>query len=143
MTDTWYVYRALTDIVSSNDSSTKGGQHPPKAANVDGLRLTRSRGCKLCDLLDFEVRSTFEAAIERLRKAGAGIARSEYRACPLHWSNLPGNPAHGRRGLSRNDLGSCARDDTTAVRLRLEMGRYVMGKTTRGRLLVARCCAAG
>src|SRR4029453_7679181 len=51
VTDAWHVYRALTDIVSSNDSGIKGGQHPPKAANVDGLRLAIPR-VYFCDLLD-------------------------------------------------------------------------------------------
>jgi aspartyl-tRNA(Asn)/glutamyl-tRNA(Gln) amidotransferase subunit A len=127
VTDTWYVYRALTDIVSSNDSSAKGGQHPPKAANVDGLRLAIPR-VYFCDLLDLTVRSTFETAIERLRKAGAGIGEvnighARYTG-PIYLAIQLTDAA----AYHATTLEAVPERYTPPVRLRLEMGRYVMGE---------------
>jgi aspartyl-tRNA(Asn)/glutamyl-tRNA(Gln) amidotransferase subunit A len=127
VTDTWYMYRALTDVASSNDSGTKGGQHPPKAANVDGLRLAIPR-VYFCDLLELEVRSTFEAAIERLRNAGAriadvNIAHARYTA-PIYLAIQLTDAA----AYHATTLETVPERYTPPVRLRLEMGRYVMGE---------------
>jgi aspartyl-tRNA(Asn)/glutamyl-tRNA(Gln) amidotransferase subunit A len=127
VTDTWYMYRALTDVASSNDSGTKGGRHPPNAANVDGLRLAVPR-VYFCDLLDLEVRSTFEAAIERLRKAGAriadvNIAHARYTG-PIYLAIQLTDAA----AYHATTLETVPERYTPPVRLRLEMGRYVMGE---------------
>ncbi len=127
VTDTWYVYRALTDIVSSNDSGTKGGQHPPKAANVDGLRLAIPR-VYFCDLLDLEVRSTFEAAIERLRQAGAGIAEVNIAHVRYTGPIYLAIQLTDAAAYHATTLETVPERYTTPVRLRLEMGRYVMGE---------------
>ena len=42
-------------------------------------------------------------------KPGGHLATSEYRYARYYWSNYLANPAHGRRGLSRHDLGGGAR----------------------------------
>jgi aspartyl-tRNA(Asn)/glutamyl-tRNA(Gln) amidotransferase subunit A len=127
VTDAWYVYRALTDIVSSNDSGTKGGQHPPKAANVDGLRLAIPR-VYFCDLLDLEVRSTFEAAIERLRQAGAGIAEVNIAHARYTGPIYLAIQLTDAAAYHATTLETVPERYTTPVRLRLEMGRYVMGE---------------
>jgi aspartyl-tRNA(Asn)/glutamyl-tRNA(Gln) amidotransferase subunit A len=127
VTDTWYVYRALTDIASSKDSGAKGGQHPPKAANVDGLRLAIPR-VYFCDLLDLEVRSTFEAAIERLRTAGAGIAEVKIAHARYTGPIYLAIQLTDAAAYHATTLETVPERYTTPVRLRLEMGGYVLGE---------------
>jgi aspartyl-tRNA(Asn)/glutamyl-tRNA(Gln) amidotransferase subunit A len=127
VTDTWYMYRALTDVASSNDSGTKGSQHPPKAANVDGLRLAIPRAY-FCDLLDLEVRSTFEAAIERLRNAGARIAEVNIAHAGYTGPIYLAIQLTDAAAYHATTLETVPERYTPSVRLRLEMGRYVMGE---------------
>jgi aspartyl-tRNA(Asn)/glutamyl-tRNA(Gln) amidotransferase subunit A len=127
VTDTWYVYRVLTEVASNNDSVAKEGHHPPKAADVDGLRLAIPR-VYFCDLLDLEVRSTLEAALERLRNAGARIAEvniphARYTG-PIYLAIQLTDAA----AYHATTLETVPEQYTTPVRLRLEMGRYVMGE---------------
>jgi aspartyl-tRNA(Asn)/glutamyl-tRNA(Gln) amidotransferase subunit A len=126
VTDAWYVYRALTDIASSGDAATNGGR-TPKPANVDGLRLAIPRAY-FCDLLDLEVRSQFEAAIERFRNAGARIAdvnvpHALYTG-PIYLAIQLTDAA----AYHATTLETVPERYTAPVRLRLEMGRYVMGE---------------
>jgi aspartyl-tRNA(Asn)/glutamyl-tRNA(Gln) amidotransferase subunit A len=127
VTDTWYVYRALTDIASSNDSGTKRGQHPPKPANVDGLHLAIPR-VYFCDLLDLEVHSMFEAAIERLRQAGARIAEVNIAHVRYTGPIYLAIQLTDAAAYHATTLEAMPERYTTPVRLRLEMGRYVMGE---------------
>jgi aspartyl-tRNA(Asn)/glutamyl-tRNA(Gln) amidotransferase subunit A len=127
VTDTWYMYRALTDVASSNDSGTKGGQHPPNAANVDGLRLAIPR-VYFCDLLDLEVRSTFEAAIERLRNAGVRIAEVNIAHAGYTGPIYLAIQLTDAAAYHATTLETVPERYTPSVRLRLEMGRYVMGE---------------
>jgi aspartyl-tRNA(Asn)/glutamyl-tRNA(Gln) amidotransferase subunit A len=103
----------------------EAGSHAQRAA--DGLRIGIPRPYFL-DLLDDEVRHAFDAAIARLREAGA---RTSEVAIPhadaigpvyLH-IQLPESSAYHAATLERTpDLYA------RSVRLRLEMGRYVLAE---------------
>jgi aspartyl-tRNA(Asn)/glutamyl-tRNA(Gln) amidotransferase subunit A len=127
VTDTWYVYHALTDKASSNDFGTKGGQDPPTAANVAGLRLAIPRAY-FCDLLNLEVRAMFEAAIERLRHAGADIAEVDIAHARFTGPIYLAIQLTDAAAFHAATLEAVPERYTTPVRLRLEMGRYVMGE---------------
>jgi aspartyl-tRNA(Asn)/glutamyl-tRNA(Gln) amidotransferase subunit A len=127
VTDTWYVYRAMTEIASSNHFSTKGGQHRPEPANVDGLRLAIPR-VYFCDMLDLEVRSTFEAALERLRNVGARIGEVNIAHARFTGPIYLAIQLTDASAYHATTLETVPERYTTPVRLRLEMGRYVMGE---------------
>jgi aspartyl-tRNA(Asn)/glutamyl-tRNA(Gln) amidotransferase subunit A len=127
VTDAWYVYRALTDGAPSDESGALGGRQPPKPANVDGLRLAIPRAY-FCDLLDLEVRARFEAAIERLRKAGARIADVNIPHAPYSGPVYLAIQLTDAAAYHATTLETQPERYTTPVRLRLEMGRYVMGE---------------
>ncbi len=106
--------------------------------------VTRRLGCPrpfFLDRLDAEVRATFEQAAERLRDAGwdvrdapVGHAEDTPAVC-LHLL-LPEAAAAHAHGLDRHADRYCA-----DVRLRLELGRYVMAedyvRAQRGRTVLA------
>jgi aspartyl-tRNA(Asn)/glutamyl-tRNA(Gln) amidotransferase subunit A len=127
VTDAWYAYRALTDTASSNDSGTKRGRHPLEPANVDGLRLAIPR-VYFCERLDLDVRSTFEAAIERLRKAGASVAEVNIEHARYTGPVYLAIQLTDAAAYHATTLETVPERYTTPVRLRLEMGRYVMGE---------------
>jgi aspartyl-tRNA(Asn)/glutamyl-tRNA(Gln) amidotransferase subunit A len=118
VTDTWYAYHGLV------------GRWPLRqlsATPVSGLRLAVPRKY-FCDLLDEEVRTRFESAIETLRSAGASIENVEIPhaslIAPIYLHIVFGEAA----ALHAPTLESMPKRYTTPVRLRLEMARYVLAE---------------
>ena len=100
---------------------------PPVPMPMHGLRLAVPR-TYFCDLLDNEVRARFEAAIERLRAAGAHIDEIEIRhatdIAPVYLHIVLSDAA----AYHAHTLETVPDRYTPPVRLRLEMGRYVMAE---------------
>jgi aspartyl-tRNA(Asn)/glutamyl-tRNA(Gln) amidotransferase subunit A len=118
VSDACLVYHALL-----GDASAK----PPAPMPIHGLRLAVPRKY-FCDVLDDEVRARFEEALERLRSAGARIDdieiphASEVATVYLHIVLADAAAYHATA------LDSMPEKYTPNVRLRLEMGRYVLGE---------------
>jgi len=116
--DATIVYRALL-----GGSAVK--TIPP--GPIASLRIGVLRGF-FCDLLDDDVRSAFESGVDRLRVAGATVEDVDIRhaadvaAIYVHIV-LPEAAAYHARTLD-----SCADRYTEGVRLRLEMGRYILAE---------------
>jgi aspartyl-tRNA(Asn)/glutamyl-tRNA(Gln) amidotransferase subunit A len=118
VTDAWLMYRALL-----------GGPilRPPAPKPASGLRLAVPRGY-FCDPLDDDVRARFEEALDALRRAGARIDDVEIR----HASDI--GPVYLQISLADAAAYHAATLETMAdrytpnVRLRLEMGRYILGE---------------
>ena len=118
------------------------GANPPRPAALDPV--TRRLGCPrpfFLDKLDAGVRETFEQAVERLRDAGWDVRDAPVRhaedtpAVCLHLL-LPEAAAAHAHGLDHHADLYCP-----DVRLRLELGRYVMAedyvRARRGRAVLA------
>jgi aspartyl-tRNA(Asn)/glutamyl-tRNA(Gln) amidotransferase subunit A len=135
--DASLVYRALR---AGLQNPARAGSHVPRSwgpalagpklpapAPISGLRLARPRGY-LCDLLDDDVRARFDEALDRLRDAGARITEVSIRhanltpAVYLHLV-LADAAAYHAATLERSPELY-----TPGVRLRLEMGRYVLAE---------------
>jgi aspartyl-tRNA(Asn)/glutamyl-tRNA(Gln) amidotransferase subunit A len=118
VTDACLVYHALM-----------GDAHAtaPAPMPIHGLRLAVPRSY-FCDVLDEEVRARFQEAIERLGAAGAQIDDIEIR----HATDIATVYLHIVLGdaaaYHAATLDSMADRYTAAVRIRLEMGRYVMAE---------------
>ena len=112
---------------------------PADASGPHGLRLGLPRTYFL-DHLDPGVRNSFDQAIERLRFAGCVVNDVEIKHAAdivpiyLHIVLTEAAAYHART------LESCPEDYTPAVRLRLEIGRYVLAedyvRAQRGRELL-------
>jgi aspartyl-tRNA(Asn)/glutamyl-tRNA(Gln) amidotransferase subunit A len=116
--DARLVYHALT------------GDHaaaPPAPMPVSGLRLAVPR-TYFCDLLDDEVRARFEEALDRLRSAGAHVDEVEIR----HATDLATVYLHLVLGdaaaYHATTLETMPEKYTPPVRVRLEMGRYILAE---------------
>jgi aspartyl-tRNA(Asn)/glutamyl-tRNA(Gln) amidotransferase subunit A len=100
---------------------------PPAPMPTQGLRLAVPRKY-FCDLLDDQVRARFEAALERLRAAGAHIDDIEIRhaadLAPVYLHIVLADAA----AYHAATLETMPERYTPPVRLRLEMGRYVMAE---------------
>jgi aspartyl-tRNA(Asn)/glutamyl-tRNA(Gln) amidotransferase subunit A len=118
VTDAALVYHALM-----GDASAR----PPAPMPIHGLRLGVPRKY-FCDLLDDEVRARFEDALERLRAAGAQIDEVEIHhaaeIAPVYLHLVMADAA----AYHAATLESMPEKYTPNVRLRLEMGRYVLGE---------------
>jgi aspartyl-tRNA(Asn)/glutamyl-tRNA(Gln) amidotransferase subunit A len=118
VTDAWHVFHALR-----GDTVIR----PLTAAPVDGLRFGILRSY-FCDLLDDDVRRTFEASLERLRTAGATTDEATIDSAPLispvytHIVFGDAAPYHATA------LETMPERYTTPVRLRLEIARYVLAE---------------
>ena len=116
--DAWHVYRGVL-----GDHGTSG----PAAAAITGLRLGVLRPY-FCDLLDDEVRARFEEALTRLRAAGALV---DEVAIP-HATSLAPVYLHivlvDAAAYHAATLERMPGRYTPPVRLRLEMGRRVLGE---------------
>jgi aspartyl-tRNA(Asn)/glutamyl-tRNA(Gln) amidotransferase subunit A len=103
------------------------GATPPAAMPVSGLRLAVPRRY-FCDLLDDEVRARFEEALDRLRGAGAHVGDVDIRhaseIAPVYLIVVLADAA----AYHAATLDSMPERYTAPVRLRLEMGRYVLGE---------------
>ena len=118
VTDACLVYHALMGDASAV---------PPAPMPMHGLRLAVPRKY-FCDLLDDEVRARFEEALERLRAAGARIDEIEIHhaaeIAPVYLHLVMADAA----AYHAATLESMPEKYTPNVRLRLEMGRYVLGE---------------
>lgn len=118
VTDASLMYRAL-----------RGGSRPrsPAPVPVSGLRLARPRGY-FCELLDDDVRARFDEALDRLRAAGARVTDVTIR----HASLTPAIYLHlllaDAAAYHAATLERMPERYTPPVRLRLEMGRYVLAE---------------
>ena len=118
VTDASLVYHALLGDPSSV---------PPAPVPIAGLRLAVPRKY-FCDLLDDAVRARFEEALARLRTAGAQIDDIEIHHAadigPVYLHLVLADAA----AYHAATLESMPEKYTTPVRIRLEMGRYVLGE---------------
>jgi len=118
VTDASLVYHALLGDVAAK---------PPVPAPSHGLRLAVPRPY-FCDMLDEEVRSRFEEALERLRTAGVRIDDIEIKHAReivpvyMHISMADAAAYHAATLETMPDRY------TKPVRLRLEMARYVLAE---------------
>jgi aspartyl-tRNA(Asn)/glutamyl-tRNA(Gln) amidotransferase subunit A len=102
-------------------------RRPPAPVPMHGLRLAVLRP-HFCDLLDHDVRESFESALNRLRAAGVRIDDIEIHhaadvaAVYLHLV-LSDAAAYHAKTLETMPDRYCP-----AVRLRLEMGRYILAE---------------
>ena len=100
---------------------------PPVPMPIHGLRLAIPRQY-FCDLLDDDVRARFEGAIDRLRAAGAHVDEIQIR----HAAAIAAVYLHIALGdaaaYHATTLETVPERYTPPVRLRLEMGRYIMAE---------------
>jgi aspartyl-tRNA(Asn)/glutamyl-tRNA(Gln) amidotransferase subunit A len=100
---------------------------PPVPMPMHGLRLAVPRQY-FCDLLDDEVRARFDRALERLRDAGAHI----HDIAIHHATDLAAIYLHIVLGdaaaYHASTLEAMPERYTPNVRLRLEMGRYLLSE---------------
>jgi aspartyl-tRNA(Asn)/glutamyl-tRNA(Gln) amidotransferase subunit A len=114
---------------------------PLAAAPMNNVRLAVPRAY-FCDLLDDEIRARFEAALARLRAAGARVHDTAIRHAKdiapiyLHICLADAAAYHATMLEERADRY------TTPVRLRLEMGRHILAedyvRALKGRALLRR-----
>jgi aspartyl-tRNA(Asn)/glutamyl-tRNA(Gln) amidotransferase subunit A len=118
VSDASLVYRALLG---------DAGATPPAPMPVSGLRLAAPRRY-FCDLLDDEVRARFGEALDRLRAAGAHIDDIDIHhaadIAPVYLLIVLADAA----AYHASTLDAMPERYTPPVRLRLEMGRYVLGE---------------
>jgi aspartyl-tRNA(Asn)/glutamyl-tRNA(Gln) amidotransferase subunit A len=116
--DAWLVYRALLGSIEQSTLS---------AGSLQGVRLGLPRRY-FCDVLDAQVRARFEEAIAVLCAGGARVEEvdiphaSATAAVYVHIHASEGAEYHA------NMLDMNAERYTRPVRLRLEVGRYVMAE---------------
>ncbi|MDE3154595.1 MAG: amidase [Acidobacteriota bacterium] len=121
VTDAWIVYCAMTGDRSAESAAT-GTLPPARALRVGVLRPY------FMDLVDDEVRARFEDAIARLQQAGATVHdvalphAADLAAIYLH-IGLPEASAYHADTLAR-----MPERYTPNVRIRLEMGRYMLAE---------------
>jgi aspartyl-tRNA(Asn)/glutamyl-tRNA(Gln) amidotransferase subunit A len=100
---------------------------PPPPVPLSGLRLAVARKY-FCDLLDDSVRNEFEASLDRLRKAGAHVGEIEIHhandIAPIYLSLVLADGA----AYHATTLEAMPEKYSPAVRLRLEMGRYILAE---------------
>jgi len=118
VTDASLVYHALLgDAVAT----------PPAPMPVRGMRLAVPRRY-FCDLLDNDVRARFEEALSRLRDAGAHVADIDLRhaadIAAIYLIIVLADAAEYHAAT----LETMPERYTAPVRLRLEMGRYVLAE---------------
>jgi aspartyl-tRNA(Asn)/glutamyl-tRNA(Gln) amidotransferase subunit A len=100
---------------------------PPVPMPMHSLRLAVPR-TYFCDLLDDDVRACFEAALDRVRAAGAHVDEIEIRhaadIAPVYLHIVLSDAA----AYHAATLETVPERYTPPVRLRLEMGRYIMAE---------------
>ena len=100
---------------------------PPAPMPIHGLRLAVPRPY-FCDLLDDDVRARFEEALDRLRAAGARIDDIEIHhaaeIAPIYLHIVLADAA----AYHATALETMPERYTAPVRIRLEMGRYVLAE---------------
>ena len=142
VTDAWLVYRALLGAATSGppyvttggpssvtSGFSRGWQKPETLVPVPvgGLRLAVPRAY-FCELLDDEVRSRFEESLDRLRAAGVQVDDAEIaharETAPVYLALVLADAASYHAAT----LDTMPERYTPPVRIRLEMGRYVLGE---------------
>ena len=118
VTDAWHMYHALVG---------RPATRPLSAAPASSLRIGVPRKY-FCEVLDDDVRERFERAIETLRRAGArvdevGIQHADAIA-PTYLHIVLSDAA----AYHAATLESMPERYTQPVRLRLEMGRYILAE---------------
>ena len=114
---------------------------PPAPMPLHGLRLAVPRRY-FCDLLEDEVRARFESALDRLRAGGAHFDDIEIHhaadIAPVYLHIVLGDAA----AYHATALETMPERYTPPVRLRLEMGRYILAedyvRALKGRELLKR-----
>ena len=118
VTDACLVYHALMGDAHAQ---------PPAPMPMHGLRLAVPRKY-FCDLLDDDVRARFEEALDRLRTAGAHVDEIEIHhaadIAPVYLHLVLGDAAAYHATM----LETMPERYTPPVRIRLEMGRYVLAE---------------
>ncbi len=118
VTDACLVYHALLGDAAAT---------PPAPMPVSGLRLAVPRPY-FCDLLDEDVRARFEEALSRLRAAGTRVDEIEIHhaqdVAPIYLHIVLADAAAYHAAM----LDTIPERYTPPVRLRLEMGRYVLAE---------------
>ena len=154
VTDAWLVYRALLGAAIADSSyadpatcvvrpASAGLQKPDilVPVPVSGLRLAVPRAY-FCELLDDEVRSRFEESLDRLRAAGVRIDDAEIAhardTAPIYLALVLADAASYHAAT----LDTMPERYTPPVRIRLEMGRYVLAEDYARALKGRRCCGA-
>jgi aspartyl-tRNA(Asn)/glutamyl-tRNA(Gln) amidotransferase subunit A len=116
--DAWHLYHALVGRPASRPLAA------PPAASLRFAVLNRY----FCELLDDEIRGRFEAALDTLRKAGARIEDADIphadRIVPIYLHIVLSDAA----AYHAPTLDVMGDRYTAAVRLRLEMGRYILAE---------------
>jgi aspartyl-tRNA(Asn)/glutamyl-tRNA(Gln) amidotransferase subunit A len=130
VTDAWLIYRALLGTPTRESQvASATSRHPDVLVPVpvSGLRLAVPRAY-FCDLLDDEVRSRFDASLDQLRAAGARIDDAEIAhtrdTAPVYLTLVLADAASYHAAT----LDTMPERYTPPVRIRLEMGRYVLGE---------------
>jgi aspartyl-tRNA(Asn)/glutamyl-tRNA(Gln) amidotransferase subunit A len=100
---------------------------PPVPMPLHGLRLAVPRPY-FCDLLDDDVRVQFEAALERLRRAGVHVDDIEIRDTALVGPVYLHIVLADAAAYHASALESMPDRYTPGVRARLELGRYVLAE---------------
>ncbi len=118
VTDLWHVYSALLG---------HAGGRPLPAAPVNELRLAVLRRY-FCDVLDDEVRASFEESIDALGAAGAHIDEVEIHHAPLTAPIYMHINLGDAAAYHAQMLETMANRYTFPVRQRLEIARYVLAE---------------
>jgi aspartyl-tRNA(Asn)/glutamyl-tRNA(Gln) amidotransferase subunit A len=116
--DVSLVYRVLHGSVTAK---------PPPPVPVSSVRLGVPRAY-FCDVLDDEVRRHFDAAIDRLRAAGARVDDVGIRHADLTPAVYQHLVLADAAEVHAAALERIPERYTSAVRLRLETGRYVLAE---------------
>jgi aspartyl-tRNA(Asn)/glutamyl-tRNA(Gln) amidotransferase subunit A len=116
--DTALVHRALR-----GGTAARG----PAPLPISGLRVAVPRDY-FCDLLDAEVRQRFDEALDRLRAAGVRVSDVTLRHAPLTAATYVHLVLADAAAVHAVTLEQTPELYTAPVRLRLEMGRYVLAE---------------
>jgi len=120
---TWVLYQAMSGVPVALPASGRANTQP----DAKHMRVAIPRRYFL-DLLDADVRARFGDAIERLGRAGAVLSDTDIshaEAIPTVYLHiqLPESSAYHAKTLEREPESY-----TPGVRLRLELGRYVLAE---------------
>jgi aspartyl-tRNA(Asn)/glutamyl-tRNA(Gln) amidotransferase subunit A len=121
------ITRTVDDARLVLDGMTGRRSGPLKPAGVGALRLAEPRGY-LLDLVDEEIRAVFGGALEALRARGAIIAATEIPSAALGPSVYLGIQLVEATAYHARTLEKHPEAYSPAVRLRLELGRYVLAE---------------
>jgi aspartyl-tRNA(Asn)/glutamyl-tRNA(Gln) amidotransferase subunit A len=125
VTDVWLVYRAL-----AGDPGRESGalwRQITTSRSLRDIRLAVPRAY-FCDLLDDEVRARFDESLHRLREAGVRIAEAKIPHAKYIGPIYLAIQLTDASAYHAATLESMPEKYTEPVRLRLELGRYVLAE---------------